>query len=1599
MLWENNVLPQPLKRRELMYNKLKKFVFNNFSKSSYKLVSKIEGKEEIYLKDNKMVVLVEDEEVGKRLLDVVTPLKEWGESISSNHLTFKLTDFVADKFGTVKTLFINVEFSFEYSWNTLSTLEKLRELVSFAHCMKEKGYVIDDSIFDNEQCSNLSDFLSFFKTNGNTEGNTNSSLIKYIHYVLSDGGNMEEYYQSIINENKLCVLTDFPYHLPVIQMCYNYCKNSTVPENIDSVLKAEGLEAYNVEFYSSKLVVSNSDLSQNLPITENTDAYTVYNNCIKIHKEISPEFKEFLEDKTRFIRKSQHFVEERFSNWIINFDGDIIGYEYKVEKDTSKRVNILDNTFDSQSDVIKFIYAMRNYIHSILAYSYSDFEINKHAFNIETDLVIYSGNDFKVINTEKLYNLVSDDSKKIDEEITIIFFKLLFAYLENKYGKLSNNKRNFYEKDEVRFLNPLVAKEFYAYSTNADYKDISSATEALGKFLDFDMKLIEEKLVFCDRNLLYDSSNSVPFSFEHEVEVKYSLALERGSQQVLSDGRIITTLWRRKSISNIKNRVQSLNDEIEKKFGKFNRFVNIVEISEIIYSLDLNSENMYHVAGYITTPILGEQLSMSKFLNFSNKDLIKIAGMLISNFNGFYIPYTEININISSNNEFSFYINPLDDNFHIEGAGNTSSRELIKNFFELLIRNGYNKNAFVGLNLDSYDISSYLIRSASQMDAYCEEHKIYYDSDYSMCPVCDLTRCIVDCDDFDKHYIKLFEDKYAVHYRKWSQNLKIYKVNDGIVDIQLLEKNIDKILEKKLAQKSNNLQQDCFIPVKKVLDKSKKFIGYTYSSINFEDTDFNDLSNTDNLENLPRIMSLIRLILQIKELMYYDFYFIENPFGNVFLSKSHKKQVQIVNVDFLGKDGTKKNTVKWTCEYIRNIVNSDPNIELNTSKWKNDLDVIYNSLREYSQTLTMYCPIHKIYYSAEYLFCPKCVNKSQLKKLDIEYVTQADISSWEIFSQGGESIIYKYGINSLAKIFKENVNYAFKTKVLAAILSKSEILENVNKEDYKFKYIIPKKILVDTDSKKILGYVMYEKIVGNPLSVLKDKDALRDLLFDRKDVLEILITAGEGIQILHNKANIFIGDLNGRNILFDKDKNVYFLDFDGMGVDNISPLFWTEGYIDPVSQKSNHITKKDDWYSYAIQAFFYLTLVHPFSGIYEIAHQKLEIPERMERRLSLLGNHGIEIPTIAIYWDWMSKSLVDSFLNIFEGDSRNSIVSELKSQYQILYGRNFSSLPDNYKDEDELISNVDDSNSTNNDNSNSVADDEIIPIGSKFIAKKNNPFNEEVVRIINSNFAICGNESDDYYAVTSISGNQYKIHFPDCMKIIDIMLLENSHIAFAVYSNKIIGFTLETNNMIFCEYFDYDTDTAVINGNVLYLNQNSIIHQYEFDSSQVTKRDKIKFMVDQETVGFLVKFNSKFMLVKRTQNGTDKIYCNSEVLCEFDSGSDSKYNILYDDTTKMWLVISSNGKFITIKSSNGHYKNDTIPEDITDMNVKNVSFNKGIIYIPTQENLYLISVIDKMTTKKMECNKIMTPDSHLCNFNSKGFSVITDYVLYDVSKK
>lgn len=1563
----------------VLKNKMTSFLFHNFSISSYELISKVDGKEAVYRKNDKVAILIEDEDVGRRIFDVVKSLKDWGETITSDHVNFRVTNYVADKYDTVQILFADINLNFENDWERSSKLDKLQELVSFVYAMQEKGYLLDTGSFNNETCKNISDFLSFFKPNGYDVENSNSCIIKYVHYVLAPSIGFDELYQPIVRENVIYAIKDFPYYMPIIQMCYNYCANGTVPDNIKQVILEEKRERQlDDQPYYNYLVVGNPDLSATLPVTEETADYTVYGETIKIFKNLPFDFEEFLKDKNDFFWHVRKQVIEDFTNVIIDFQGKIIGYKYNFQQIADPH-NVLDITFKNQREIIDFVSSICKYLGDIRYKRYFNLVTSQNEFDLEKDL-IYSlrDNKFKIAKMEDLFNLVTDDGNVLNRNIINLFFKLLLAYIEKTYGKLCD-KKAFYEKKEIRYLTPIVAKEFVKFATgNSDYISNDDVELMINSICN--MEYAEDGLLY-DSSFQYNPSKSVPFVFEHEAESKYGIKVEKNMNEKLPDDRLLVTFRRRKSISSLKNEIQSVKNEIENKIGRINRYVNLTDITEIIYSEEIGSDGMYLVTGYVTTPVRGIPLTNDIIYGFDNREILKLAGKLMSNFGRYYIENSQILIDIVHNDDkdvddFTFYINIMDSDFRIRRSYNDSSKEFVEDFFNSLRNNGYNPNAFFEIDFSGYyTIEKYLISKAEAMDAFCDEHQIYYDSYNNMCPVCAKTRVIL-ADGFEERNQKIFEDRYAVHYRtSWDVCVKIYK--QDAVNMKKLEENINFILTGSDSERKRLLGQDCFIPYKKALNSKREFIGYTYEYVDFSGDDFSELRDTESLENLPRIMSLVRLIMQVKNCMdYNNLGFIQNPFGSVFLSKNHKKQVQIVNVEFFRKDCESRRSVKWLHKYICQVLDSDSYIEIDTSELPVNLNYISDLLKNTSQELKMYCPIHKIYYRKELLFCPKCVDKKQFEKIEIEYVTEAEISEREYFNHGGESILYLYDGNGIAKVFKDSVNYSFKCKVLSAIFAKKDILEQINSENHKFRFIIPKRLLVDKETNKILGYIMDEKVEGASISSLSDTVEVKKLGFTRKDVLEILITVGEGIQTLHDKANIYIGDLNGRNILVDKDKNVYFLDFDGMGIENIAPKFWTEGYIDPVSQKNNNITKKDDWYSFAIQAFCYLTFAHPFDGIYEVGGTKLEIPDKMEHRISLLGNHGIKPPTITESWYWMNSDLTRAFLNIFEGDSRKSIVPELQKQYSEMYGGKFYQ-PDN----------------------------ENIQINSKFIAEKNNLFNGEIVRIINNYSAVC-RVDDNYSVIVSVCGSEYNIPFTNCMDIRDILMLEDYPIVFAVYGHKIVGFHVNSDKEIFSESFDdeSETDHAVVNKNTLYLakreyGSENVILQISFNSSDEESRETIKFLTKNNTLAFLSKFNSKFMLVKRNLDGTDEIYCNSEKLCDIEFGSaDSKYNILYDDTTKMWLVIDNKGNVITIKASNGKYKTFNIPENISDMNVNRAVFNKGILYIPSTDCLYIINVNNQMSTKRMECNKLMTPDSRLYNFNSNGFSVITDHTFYDIHK-
>ena len=176
-------------------------LFYSFVKKNYEKVSEIEGKEEVYCDNNKLVVVVNDAEIGRQIYDIIKFLKNNKVSISTSEISFEVKKYFVDKENTVQIF--STRFSGE-KWETLSKIERLKRLVTFVSVMKMKGYILDKAKFRSDKCNSISAFLSFFTLEDGEvdEIIAKECLIEYIHYVLSDGGDLKEFYEKSIKQFK-----------------------------------------------------------------------------------------------------------------------------------------------------------------------------------------------------------------------------------------------------------------------------------------------------------------------------------------------------------------------------------------------------------------------------------------------------------------------------------------------------------------------------------------------------------------------------------------------------------------------------------------------------------------------------------------------------------------------------------------------------------------------------------------------------------------------------------------------------------------------------------------------------------------------------------------------------------------------------------------------------------------------------------------------------------------------------------------------------------------------------------------------------------------------------------------------------------------------------------------------------------------------------------------------------------------------------------------------------------------------------------------------------------------------------------------------------
>ncbi len=335
-------------------------------------------------------------------------------------------------------------------------------------------------------------------------------------------------------------------------------------------------------------------------------------------------------------------------------------------------------------------------------------------------------------------------------------------------------------------------------------------------------------------------------------------------------------------------------------------------------------------------------------------------------------------------------------------------------------------------------------------------------------------------------------------------------------------------------------------------------------------------------------------------------------------------------------------------------------------------------LGEYINSTNKFCIFHNIYYSPTiYGKCPLCGYK-------VEGYKRSVVEKKPIFSEDGrEAIIYDLENGFLGKIYRENdneessrnlQNFENKKRVISTLITK------INPQDtsmYNFK--IPKTVglILDDETDEFCGPVIEEITNSKPFRILTDRSKVEKYNITLKDKLEILIYLCSAIEFCHING-IYIGDVSHNNVLFNlSTKEVSVIDLDSANIKPGQYTVYTEPFLDPLSVVADTSREgygycvssfEGDYYSLAIMAFYVLTFLHPFNGVYKDENGRvLKQRERMVSRISVLGDYDVIVPPIIEDWSWMSDELVNAFLDIFEKDKRFNIGKYLVNEYFRLY--------------------------------------------------------------------------------------------------------------------------------------------------------------------------------------------------------------------------------------------------------------------------------------------------------------------------------------------
>lgn len=560
-----------------------------------------------------------------------------------------------------------------------------------------------------------------------------------------------------------------------------------------------------------------------------------------------------------------------------------------------------------------------------------------------------------------------------------------------------------------------------------------------------------------------------------------------------------------------------------------------------------------------------------------------------------------------------------------------------------------------------------------------------------------------------------------------------------------------------------------------------------------------------------------------------------------------------------------------------------------------------------------------------------------------------NIQNFPVLAEGGEGIIYDYTPDTVIKIYKSHIDLKSKANKIKTLISLN----------------LPSSIVAPTDTiednkGKFIGYIM-PKIYGEEFKKISNKKFTTSNKISSKDILDMLIKIKDVLDLLHSK-DIYVGDLNDQNILFDLNNyNIYMIDCDSWSIGSDHCTVAMDLFKDPLLQGDN-FNQSTDTYAFAVLAWRSLTRIHPFGGT---MNPDIDILERMSKGISVIDNSKVKIPRTIKSWKYLSPKLIDRFKSIFENKSRS-------------FKDEFEDLNSNF-----ILCNTHKDFYYSKYNSCPICDATakllIKPIYQGIMSGLSlyPEFREDAISLVIDLYKYIDNTDNINDRKTNkvtkfIKG--YKYYFTKEAIIVD----DNS--AFTIKSSSGKQYRIDKR---------YKTDIIVDNDSIYYIDKNGSL----IESIVMKQGNSIKKINSCANSAYFNVVDGHYCILNEYDNQIIINIDGYNHLIKYKNGI-INYGIHYDSKSDRWLIILENksGIFRTLVMSS-----KIISFDDTRIkyqcHLNNICLSNSTIFIPI-DGFIRGYAYQKDAFKDFECS-IVTTDSKLLR-NGKGFIIINDENIYNL---